>query len=274
MKQKNTINNNKKSAFTLAEVLITLGVIGVVAAITMPALINNFQVSSWENSLKKSYATITNGFHAIASDYDGDLRNSGIFDDIDDSTFSDRIDEAVRKHFKVIKSCKIGDTTNCPGYYNSPLLGTQRKITFETNYDYFNAKNFYVAYLADGSIISMKNGKCIEMNYKDESKFKHYCTTVYLDINGQKNPNIRGKDVFQLASMDEKGNLYPDTSIEWAKASYGSENALTGSQYWQNAVDQCGTPNKKIKDETTTYISGQNCLARIMENGWKMDYLK
>ena len=36
-------NNSRKIAFTLAEVLITLGIIGVVAAITMPTLINNYQ---------------------------------------------------------------------------------------------------------------------------------------------------------------------------------------------------------------------------------------
>ncbi len=44
-----------KKAFTLAEVLITLGVIGVVAAMTMPSLVANYQKKVWVNQLKKLY---------------------------------------------------------------------------------------------------------------------------------------------------------------------------------------------------------------------------
>ena len=47
----------KKAAFTLAEVLITLGIIGVVAAITMPALIQNYRNHAVEAKLKKFYST-------------------------------------------------------------------------------------------------------------------------------------------------------------------------------------------------------------------------
>ena len=48
----------KKFGFTLAEVLITLGVIGVVASITMPMLIQNHQKHVTENRLKKSFSTL------------------------------------------------------------------------------------------------------------------------------------------------------------------------------------------------------------------------
>ncbi len=49
-----------KNGFSLAEVLITLGIIGVVAAITIPSLISNARKSAIESQLKKSYASITN----------------------------------------------------------------------------------------------------------------------------------------------------------------------------------------------------------------------
>lgn len=53
------MNNQKQlSAFTLVEVLITLGVIGVITAITMPALIQNHQKQVTENRLKKSFSTL------------------------------------------------------------------------------------------------------------------------------------------------------------------------------------------------------------------------
>ena len=46
-------NRKKKAAFTLAEVLITLGIIGVIAALLMPMLIENFQAVVLESQLKK-----------------------------------------------------------------------------------------------------------------------------------------------------------------------------------------------------------------------------
>lgn len=255
-----------RNGFTLAEVLITLGVIGVVAALTMPTLIQNHQVASWEAALKKSYSTITNGFHMIAMEAGGDFRDSGLFDDIDDDTFSERIDKAVREHFKVVKSCKIGDTTNCPGYNVKYLKGGSWNV--------LRADNGYIAYLADGTIMKIKNRKCTETNFIDETKLKYNCAYITVDINGRKGPNTNGKDYFQFGLMNELGDAYPETSLEWAKAQAGNSAALSYNAYWRNVSDQCGTPNKKLEEETANEISGSNCLARIMENGWKMDYLK
>ena len=53
---------NKRAAFTLAEVLITLGIIGVVAAITMPALMANYQKMVLRQQFKKAYNTVLNGY--------------------------------------------------------------------------------------------------------------------------------------------------------------------------------------------------------------------
>ena len=50
----------KKTGFTLAEVLITLGIIGTVSAMTIPTLITNYQRQVWESKLKKTYSIATN----------------------------------------------------------------------------------------------------------------------------------------------------------------------------------------------------------------------
>ena len=49
---------NKNFAFTLAEVLITLGIIGVVSAITLPTVVQNYQKQATVAKLKKAYTTI------------------------------------------------------------------------------------------------------------------------------------------------------------------------------------------------------------------------
>jgi prepilin-type N-terminal cleavage/methylation domain-containing protein len=51
-------NNIKKAAFTLAEVMITLGIIGVVAAMTIPNLMNEYREQVWGTTLKKNYSTM------------------------------------------------------------------------------------------------------------------------------------------------------------------------------------------------------------------------
>lgn len=60
-------NNNK--AFTLAEILITLGIIGVVAAITIPMLMTKYHRIIVENRLKDSYAIMSNAVKMAEEEY-------------------------------------------------------------------------------------------------------------------------------------------------------------------------------------------------------------
>ncbi len=55
---KRTYSLKKKAAFTLAEVLITLGIIGVVAAMTMPVLVAKYQHKALESAFKKTYSSL------------------------------------------------------------------------------------------------------------------------------------------------------------------------------------------------------------------------
>jgi len=61
--------NDSKSAFTLAEVLITLVIIGVVAALTIPTAISKFRKNQIETRLKKSYSTLTNAIKRAEVDH-------------------------------------------------------------------------------------------------------------------------------------------------------------------------------------------------------------
>ena len=57
-----------KFGFTLAEVLITLGIIGVVAAITIPNLINNYKAKQLRTQFFKSYSVISQAIKLMQSD--------------------------------------------------------------------------------------------------------------------------------------------------------------------------------------------------------------
>ncbi len=51
-----------KKAFTMAEVLITLGIIGIVAAMTFPQLIKNYQAKVYETAFKKAYSNLSKAY--------------------------------------------------------------------------------------------------------------------------------------------------------------------------------------------------------------------
>ena len=62
-------NKIKKSGFTLAEVLITLGIIGVVAAMTLPALVGKYKEKQRVTQLKKAYSILNQAFLMAIKDY-------------------------------------------------------------------------------------------------------------------------------------------------------------------------------------------------------------
>ena len=66
-------------AFTLAEVLITLGIIGVVAAMTLPSLINNTEKQERREALKKAYSVLQQALLMYQKD-NGDIPRSSTFD--------------------------------------------------------------------------------------------------------------------------------------------------------------------------------------------------
>ncbi|MBO8430576.1 type II secretion system protein [Spirochaetes bacterium] len=65
----------RKAAFTLAEVLITLGIIGVVAAMTLPTVITNVQKKVVENQLKVFNTTINNAFKMVQVEHGGSFQD-------------------------------------------------------------------------------------------------------------------------------------------------------------------------------------------------------
>ena len=74
---------NNKLAFTMAEVLITIGIIGLVAAMTLPGLINNAQNKEKVTALKKAYSVLSQAT-LLAVELNGDAGSWGIVDKNDD----------------------------------------------------------------------------------------------------------------------------------------------------------------------------------------------
>ena len=124
--------NNIKKAFTLAEVLITLGVIGVVAAMTMPTLIQNYRKNEAVTKLKKIYSLVNQAIKLSEVEY-GEQANWDM-----DCGKSNKItcttDEAIEKFNTYIgKHLEIIDTKT------------------------FDGDKYFYVYLKDGSILLVAN---------------------------------------------------------------------------------------------------------------------
>ena len=124
----------KKAAFTLAEVLITLGIIGVVAAMTIPTLIAKYQERQTVSQLLKVYSTFASAYQMVQAEYGtidtwgmtatdtGEVDEEGnkIYDHSAQKLFIERF----KKYLKISKQCEVGKV--CFPYASYSLDGTLR----------------------------------------------------------------------------------------------------------------------------------------------------
>ncbi len=127
--------DSRKVAFTLAEVLITLGIIGVVAALTLPVLINNYKKIETSSRLKKFYSAMSQAV-LQSKDDNGGIETWGI-----EKPAEGNISFDLNSFFVQYLSSYIKYTS--------------------TKYEY---GNFYV-YLSDGSYFRLSKGNCVDISY-------------------------------------------------------------------------------------------------------------
>lgn len=170
-----------KKAFTLAEVLITLAVIGVVAALTLPNVLANFRERTYIASLQKAYNQMSN---AIAQYMAVENLDNLAQSDLRDSSGRDKF---LYKYFKVQKDC--GSSMN--GCFSNSYYDVNRYTTYSFNYP--GDQN---GWLMGGDykcvVIDTGAGICLSTAQYDGT------VKVTLDTNGSANPNINGRDFFQF----------------------------------------------------------------------------
>lgn len=159
---------SRQVAFTLAEVLITLGVIGVVAAITMPTLIKNYQKQQMVNQLKKVYSV----FGQVIARSEADNGFVGEWDFTLSNT--DFAKTYILPYIKLIDDCGVEENSKCR-VKGAWLNGNEISVSED-------------AY----SFITTDGVKC-NLNLLTTNQG---VLTLACDINGNKGPSIAGKDIF------------------------------------------------------------------------------
>lgn len=188
---------NKNLAFTLAEVLITLGIIGVVVMMTIPTLKDQIEQQQNIVAWKKAYSTIDNAQRQIMNDNGGDLSlgfsNIGNLTGICSNNFRD----GWIPYFKVTKKCDAGKSVT-----NGCYTGTMKALTDDyTTADYASSGAVSSIVLQDGTVLFFYPGVCGGVFCPDSH--------IFIDVNGSKLPNRFGKDLFKINYSTTKKLFLP-----------------------------------------------------------------
>ena len=230
-----------KKAFTLAEVLITLGIIGVVAAMTLPTLIQQHQKQVYVNGLKKAISVSQNMLKQMQADEQAaDIGNTSLFtngihfynDPGNEDAYGNLsvFQQIIPKYLKVVKICRSQD---CNIVYKRAYFDLRtHKLTF-TGSMFIDGMTgdsvrFTGFYLADGSILYMGPHDILTQ----QSSTHEPGIAFFVDVNGEKGPNTQCRDLFDFR-IDSKGKL--------------------GNPFY-------------------SWGFYDSCTLYLMSNGWKMDY--
>lgn len=207
---------NNMKGFTLAEVLITLGIIGVVAAMTLPSLIQERQNKVLETQFKKSYSLISQAFLSVINDeYGGiaDFNVAGLYNLVEN--LSKRYKNASTLWPVLPDYPNNSDTARCDF-----LAGYYKNFTGKSGYSRFN----------DG-IIQVNDGSTVYFDVDSADSLTYGIILIALDVNGWRNkPNRYGYDFF-VFTLEKDGRLIPmggETTL-YPEKSYCSKSSNSGA---------------------------------------------
>ena len=242
--------SSKKAAFTLAEVLITLGIIGIVAAMTIPTLISEYKDRTYLASLKKLYANLLNSQILINAEYGlpSSWQLSSVNSDNNDANtkiaqyYADKIG-GVSKFcgFSSVHPFTLGCVSGSVNDYKT-LNGLSE---MQNNWYNMNGLYHYTYQYA------LKDGSTVAILFKTNANggifwemISNQIVAIFvLDVNGNAKPNRIGKDIYFLMLKDDK--------LQPSPYSKGNDNIT----FEQSDCSKTGL--------------GYSCAYYIMQNGWK-----
>ena len=227
-------NEKCKDAFTLAETLTTLLVIGIVASLTIPSLMANYKERQFASAKKKAMSTLINGYRKMMAEEGTEFSAMNIFDCGQDFNCYSEI------HKKIFQLANEKSKTND----GLPASYQQASDSEAVSFDWNNVP--YIFTTADG----MTNGFVL-----DEGKSSF---SVVVDLNGVMSPNKVSKDLVKFR-INKGGEITEVTSeLDSGGSGCSAEN-----------LDKCKTDadikalyqsGMSVSDLKTITLSDGSCL--------------
>ncbi len=221
---------SRHKGFTLAEVLITLGIIGIVAAMTLPTIIDKYKKMQTAVAVKKVYTEMIQTIKRAEVDY-GEFKNWDINSDAN-TTYEINLafgNKYLQPYFKNLRPIKEG----------------MKNVLWDNNGISTSGANFIT-----------NNGTIISISVHSSIIF------ALIDINGYKKPNKMGNDIFYFNTLTGKfmpSGWKTDLTREEILQGYTGENGLKFS---------CKKSKTNNDDDYTDYRHA--CTALLMIDGWEI----
>lgn len=177
---------NFSKAFTLAEVIITIGIIGIVAAMTIPSLVTKYREKATVTKVKEMVSIISQAILMVEPEY-GTPETWGLSTNGRSQADAEKIGEIMKHGLKISSDCGTVDANG--------------ECFTKDSYKYLNGTNrgafgneYYKVVLINGSSIAMR------LYTENQVDF-------FFDVNGKLPPNVVGKDLFAVNYMSNIGVL-------------------------------------------------------------------
>ena len=191
-------------------------IIGIIAAITVPTIVSNYQEKAKISKIKKVYSTLSNALTRVRADGGTYILEDETLND-DLPTVKNWYNNYLKPYLITTKVCY--NTTGCWSRNTKYLNGNSTEGTSGVGI----GSPVVTAILNDGSYINIDRGNCPTYRIKTSNT---YCLRIDFDINGAKAPNIVGKDIFTTVYTEY--GLQPSYNAA-TKAQQNSNCSSTGT---------------------------------------------
>ena len=196
----------KKAAFTLAEVLITLAIIGIVAALTIPTLVQNYQERAWNTASQVFQRKLGEA-----------LRVMNVQGTLTGYTTTEAFVDELSKHIKITRICENDDITTCFAdkvtWDGEEVEMSKIKTSKNFGKDDWDTNTVAVQFANGVNGVIAYNPSCTQDPYNNnkitigkESISVNDCLAILYDVDGFKNPNNRGDDLRDIGNIALEGS--------------------------------------------------------------------
>ena len=283
------------TGFTMAEILLSLTIIGVVAAITLPSLTGNINERTWNTQRKALYARMSqaialmpalNGFGSFVEDENGSV--------VTDTATAIFLSE-FSKVLKIDNMCEKGHFEDC-GIVSkfNPMNGTSHINMPQTLYElnsrfvisYNNAS--FSAYNTNAVAFETQNGESIVAYYNSKCKTEYLnetgsiwgtqvygipqstmCVNFIYDLNGNRGPNTVGKDIGFITVFNSTDSVV----VAPMPNSIKDANNLAAVASWETSSEICSLEDSNsrlpnIEELQAMYINKDLVSLTVPNNYW------
>ncbi len=229
--------------FTTSEMLIAMAIIGIIAAITVPAVVANYQNSSMLAMLKKNYVEMQENLVLLHTDnYNKSFYKSKLVTDV-----NGYLDD----YYTI--------TTDCGSTAQPCFANSYRSIRSATQVP-FSCSGQSVLVKGGAAICIIPGQAPVSADEEEDIEAKDAVPAhVYLDVNGTEKPNIGGLDMFSFY-------IYDFYTID-----DGDEDSYIGPEKIKDGTAEAER-NTLFESKCLTSSTGVGCFGKILNDDWKINY--